>query len=482
MNNKKLISSVIWSTGERVFSFLVSTIISVILARLISPDDFGVLALVTVFVNVFSNVLLNGLGTALVQKKDVTQEDYSTIFIINIAIAIVSYLLLFFCAPAIASFYENESLTRVTRVISLIIPFTALSAIQFSYLQKTYQFKKYCLVTIICITVSGIVGVLAALNNFGIWALVLHHVTKQLIQTIAVLLISGLKIKWTFSKESAKRLVPYGLKSMITTFVNDLEANVRSLVIGKVYTSADLAFYNQGGNFPKIVITTINPAIGRVVFPTFSELQDDLIAYKKALRRAITLNQFIIAPALAGLISVAYTFIITLYTDKWAQAVPYLQILAFAFILRPYENMCNYAIMGKGKSGIILFDMIVTKTVSFITMVIAVFLLKDIQMIAWGVVFTSVVGIVLFAIQVKKMFDYKYTEQVKDVFPTLMLCLMMYLAIQFVSHFLPMGIISLIIQVAVGVIIYVGVAYVLKFEAMQFIIDTVKKKIKKGVA
>ena len=193
MNNKKLVSSVIWSTGERVFSFLVSTIISVILARLISPDDFGVLALVTVFVNVFSNVLLNGLGTALVQKKDVTQEDYSTIFIINNVIAIVSYFLLFFCAPAIASFYEIESLTRVTRIISLIIPFTALSAIQFSYLQKTFQFKKYCIVTIICITVSGIVGVLAALNNFGIWALVLHHVTKQLIQTIAVLSISGLR-------------------------------------------------------------------------------------------------------------------------------------------------------------------------------------------------------------------------------------------------------------------------------------------------
>lgn len=470
-----IVNSVSWSLAEKVISFGATMVISIVLARLIAPSEYGTIALVTVFVEIFTTVLLNGIGSALIQKKQPTQMDYNTINVINISFAIGSYLLLYIAAPYISDFYGEDILCPVTRVLSLIIPFAAISSVQFCYLQKNMQFSKYCIVTLGCTILSGTSGIMAAYMGFGIWALVVYYIGKQLFQSLLLILVSGLKLSLNFSKHSAKELLPYGLRTMATTFVGDLETNLRSLIVGKAFTPADLAFYNMGGNYPKMIISNISTAVGRVMFPVFSDIQGDNERYLSSIRKAVRLNSFVIVPAIAGLAAVAHPFFFLLYTDKWLASVPYLQILSLAYIARPYENVCNYAIMGSGRSNIILIDMIITKVLSIILILVAVFILDSVLFIAWGVAVTSIIGVLLFAWQSKRFFNYTYIQQLKDTLPIYLISMLMYIVIQFINKSFEVSVLSLIVEVIIGGVIYVGCSYIFRIRPLTELLILIKK-------
>lgn len=475
----KVVNGVVWSSLEKVISFLATTVISIILARLLSPSDYGIVALAIVFVEIFTNVISHGLGSALVQKKSPSDLDYSTIYIINISIAVVGYAIMFFAAPYIASFYEMPNLIAITRVLSLLIPFAAISSVQFCYLQKHMQFYKYCIVTLGCTTISGTAGIIAAYNGLEIWALVIYYVGRQFIQSIILICISGLRVKMRFSKQSAHELLPYGTKTMITTFVGDFEMNLRSLIVGKVFTSADLAFYNMGANYPKMIISNVSSAIGRVIFPYLANIQNEAAKFKNAMRKTISNNVYLITPVLVGFMAIAPQFFEFFYTDKWLAAVPFLQVLTIAFITRPYENVCNQAIMASGRSNIIMMDMIITKTFSIAMILIAVFVFHSVLFIAWGVALTTVLGVILFAFQVKKFFSYGFREQLSDVMPIYSLCAVMYFAVYFVGKIdLPI-IVQMIIQIIVGFLIYWGGSVLFSMPAYSYLISNILKIKKK---
>lgn len=482
--NNKIKTGVSWSLLERIISFLMTTVISVILARLISPDEYGNLALVTVFVNIFANVLITGLGTALVQKREPTREDFDTIFICNLIIGILSYLVMYVAAPWIAQFYQNESLIGITRAVALMIPIASITSVHYAFLQKAMEFRKYCLITLISVFVSGTAGVVAAYFGLEIWALVIYHVGKQLIQTVILLLTSGLNLSFHFSSESFRTLMPYGTKTMATTFVGDSEANVRSLIIGKVFSTADLAYYNLGTNYPKMIISNISTALSRVVFPVFSDLQDDIKKFKDTMRKGIRISLFAVVPILVGLMAVAHQFIYLIYTDKWLEAVPYMQILCLAYITRPYENICYQAIMGSGRSNIIMFDMIVTKLISLALIVISVLAFHSVTAIAWSVAITTVVGVILYAFQVKKYFGYNFSEQLDDTLPIFGLALVMFVAVYLVGKVNINTFALLVMQVIFGICIYIGGAAIMKFDSFVYIKKMLanlisKKKIEK---
>ena len=482
MIKNKVLSGVTWSAAERIVSFILTTVISIILARLISPEEYGTIALVTVFINIFTNVLMNGLGSALVQRKQVSQEDYSTLYIINVIVGVVAYFVMCYVAPSIESFYGIQGLCRITRVVSLVIPFAALSSIQFSYLQKQMKFYKYFIVTFGCSVISGGIGIIGAISGLGIWALVVYHVSRQALQTLILLFISGLKIKMQFSRSSAKRLLPFGIKTMTTTFIGDLETNIRSLIIGKLFSSADLAYYNMGVNYPKMIIANISTSLGRVMFPMFSEIQDDPKQFKAAMRRAVKLNLFIVTPILIGFAGIAKQFFLVFYTEKWLEAVQYMQILSFAYITRPYENICYYAIMGSGRSKTIMFDMAITKAFSLLMIAIAVFYFKSVQMIAWGVLTTTVFAVAIYAYQIRKYFGYTINEQLSDSIGIFAICGVMFAILGIIGSVSIDQFIIMLIQIVFGVLFYVFAAWVLKIDSFQYLLSLVsgflKRKLK----
>ena len=469
----KVVNSVLWSSLERVISFGVTTIISIVLARLLSPTYYGIVALAIVFVEIFTNVLSHGLGSALVQKKNPSEEDYSTIYILNILISLVGYAIMFFAAPYIASFYDMSELVAITRVLSLLIPFAAVSSVQYCYLQKHLQFYKYCIITLGCTTLSGAAGVIAAYNGLEVWALVIYYVSRQAIQSVILVFISGWKVRFRYSKQSAHELLPYGTKTMLTTFVGDFEMNLRSLIVGKVFTPADLAFYNMGSNYPKMIMSNVSSAVGRVIFPFLANIQDDTARFKTAMRKAINCNAYLITPVLVGFMAISPTFFHYFYTDKWMSAVPFLQILTIAFITRPYENVCNQAIMASGRSNIIMMDMIITKTFSIAMILVAVFAFHSVLFIAWGVALTTVIGVLLFAFQVKNYFSYSIKEQLQDVLPVFVLTAVMYIGVTLVGLIDLHPLLSMIVQILVGMMIFWAGSTIFSFPAYSYLLTSI---------
>ena len=400
-------SGFIWSLLERCCAQGISLVVSIVLARILDPSNYGVVAIVTIFTTFCTTFVISGFGKALVQKKNADELDFNSIFYANIAISVLLYTILFFAAPYIAEFYKIHDLVFLIRAQSLVLPLSALCAIQNAYMQKHMQFKKYFIVTLISTVISGIIGIIAALNDAGAWALVIHTLSKQAIDAMLLYFISTWKPKLEFSVKRVKKLFPYGMRVLLTTLIGTLEGEIRALIIGKKYSKEALAFYNNGATYPKLIFLNIGSAITRVMLPVFSKEQNDPYAIKSILKRSVQVSLYVVMPLLAGLIAVAEPMVRVLYSEKWIMSVPFIQIISLSYLTQPYENSCAEALYATGRSGVVLMDMIITKLVSFSSIVAAVFLFDSVYAIAWTSVLWTIVSVILFACQVSHYFNYK---------------------------------------------------------------------------
>jgi len=472
---KDATSGFIWSLMERICSQGVATIISIILARILDPSHYGIIAIVAIFTSFCTTFVNSGFGTALIQKKDADELDFNSAFTFNLIVSFVLYLILFILAPTIASFYEIDRLTALLRVMGLSLPISALSAIQHAYMQKELEFKRYFSSTLISTLLSGAVGIGAALGGLGVWALALQSLIKPAVDSVVLIIIVRWKPRLRMSYSRIKTLIPFGSRVLITTFIMNLESEIRSLIIGKQYSATDLAFYNNGAIYPKLIFMNIGNSITRVMLPLFSSIQDDEKKFRNVLSRSIKVSTYAIMPLLAGLIAVAKPMVIALYTDKWIASVPFIQIICLAYFTQSYENSCKEALLATGRSGLVMRNMFITKIVSLVSILIAVYYFRNIYAIAWSGVLWTIISVALYANQISKFFQYSVSKQLFDVLPAILLSVLMGCAVYTVPYWLHLssGLI-LIVQILLGAIIYIGTSWIFKVESFVYLLSYVK--------
>jgi O-antigen/teichoic acid export membrane protein len=477
VNKSKILSSLFWKLMERGGTQGIQFIVQIVLARLLIPEDYGVIALVTIFIIIANVFVQSGFNTALIQKKDANESDFSSVFYLSLFVASLLYVILFFAAPLIAAFFEETQIILVLRVLSVILFFGALNSIQNAVVARKMQFKKLFFSSLGAILVSGTVGIVMAYAGFGVWALVLQQITNQLL----IIVILWFTVKWRprllFSFERVKSLFSYGWKLLVSALINNLYMNLSSLIIGKIYNAEMLGFYNRGKQFPELIVTNIDGSIQSVMFPAFASQQDNRQRVKDMVRRSIVTSSFILFPMMVGVAVIAEPLVKILLTEKWLPAVPFLQIYCVSYALWPIHTANLQAINALGRSDIFLKLEIIKKIVGLAILGVTVF--YGVYAIALGGIVSGLISTVINSYPNSKLLNYSYKDQWKDIMPSLLLSLIMG-AVVYSVQLIGLSVWStLLTQVCVGVILYLAIAWIFKLECFRYLIETVKEIIRK---
>lgn len=476
----KTITSVIWKFVEKVAAQAIHFVVSIILARLLAPEDYGIIALVSVFITICNKLVISGFATSLIQKKDADNLDFSTVFFFSCGMAVVLYVALWFTAPFIAGFYseyKSELLIRVIRVMGLNVFIIAVNSVQQAYVSRTMQFKRYFLSTILGNTISAAVGIGLAVGGYGVWALVAQTLLAALVNGIVLWFTVKWRPQLKFSFKRFKELFSYGWKIFTASIIKVIYNDLRSLVIGK-FSPTDLAFYNKAQSFPQLIDSNVEGTIDSVLFPAISKKQASIDEMRAMLRRAIKTTSYILIPLLVGLSAVSEPVILILLTEEWAPSIPLMQILSFSFVLAPMEIENLQAIKATGRSDIVLKLEIIKKVVGILLIIAAIPL--GVTAMAVSAVIVAVFSAIVNAVPNKKLLGYTFKMQIQDILPTLLLSGVMF-AVTFPISFLDINIwLMLIIQVIVGSVVYIGLSVIFKVESFKYILGLVKGLLKRG--
>lgn len=477
ITKKNVIGNFIWRFAERCGAQLVTFVVSIVLARILDPKDYGTIALVTVFTTILQVFVDSGLGTALIQKKDADDLDFSSVFYFNFIVCMVLYAGMFMAAPYIAVFYKDTTLTPVIRVISLTIVISGVKGIQQAYVSKNMLFKRFFFSTIGGTIFSAVLGIAMAYMGFGVWALVAQQLSNTAIDTLILWLTVRWRPKKMFSFERLKGLFSFGWKLLVSSLLDTAYNNLRNLIIGKLYSSSDLAFYNQGDKFPKVIVTNINTSIDSVLLPTMSVEQDNPERIKQMTRRAIKTSTYVMAPLMMGLAFCAEPVVQLILTDKWIPCIPFLRIFCITYMFWPVHTANLNAINAMGRSDWFLRLEIVKKIVGLIILLSTMWF--GVMAMAYSLLLSSVLSQIINSWPNRKLLGYGYLEQVRDFAPGILLAAVMGICVYFVGYLpLPM-IITLFIQIVLGAIIYIAASAILKLEEFEYLLGMVKSFIRK---
>lgn len=465
-------SSLIWKFSERVLAQVVSFIVSIILARMLVPDDFGVIALVMIFI-VFADVFVtSGFSTSLIQKRDANKTDFSTIFYCSFVVSVILYIVLFFAAPAVSRFFKIPALTPVLRVLGLRIPISSYNSIQHAYVSRHMMFRKFFFSTLFGTIVSGILGVAAAFAGFGVWALVIQYLTNIVVDTICL----SFTVKWhpsfVFSKNAAKELMSFGWKVLLADLSGVFFDQLRSLVIGRFFTTADLAYYNRGKSFSSLVMDNISNTVMAVLFPALSNENTDVAKVKALLRKAVSMMSYIIFPIIGGMVVVASPMVKVLLTSKWDESIPFLQILCVAAAISMIGNVSLQAIKAIGRSDILLKLEIIKKPIYLVLLVLG--LRISTLYVAITMLIYSVYSTFVNVFPLNSTLDYSFKEQLKDLSVPFALTLAMCLPVYLLGFVIGNQLLLLLTQIAVGIAVYIALSKL--FHVVYY--DDLKARVK----
>ena len=477
--NSKFVSNFLWRFLERCGAQGVTLIVSIVLARLLDPNVYGTVALVTVFTTIMQIFVDSGMGNALIQKKDADDLDFSSVFYFNMLMCSALYLIMFFAAPFIAAFYKMPELTAVVRVLSLILIVSGVKNVQQAYVSRHLMFKKFFFATLGGTVGAAVVGILMAYCGFGVWALVAQMLFNAVVDTVILWITVKWRPKKMFSLSRLKSLFSFGWKLLVSALIDTVYNNVRQLIIGKVYTKSDLAYYNNGKKYPEYLVNNINSAIDSVLLPTMSNEQNNPERVKSMTRRAIKTAIFIIMPLMIGFAVCARPIVSLILTDKWLPAVPFVQIFCISFAFYPIHTANLNAMKAMGRSDLFLILEIIKKAIGVVTIIIA--LKFGVMAMAYSMLVTSFISQVINAWPNKKLLNYSYLEQVKDMLPQIVLSLIMGIIVYIVSWLNLANYITLLIQVPLGIIVYWFGASVFHIESYEYIIGILKSFRKRKV-
>lgn len=477
-----ILSSLFWKLMERGGTQGIQFIVQIVLARLLSPEEYGIIAIVMVFILLANVFVESGFNTALIQKKDADEVDFSSVLYLSLGVASILYGIIFITAPFIASFYDQPILVKVLRVLSITLFIGAFNSIQNAFVARNMLFKKLFASSLGAVTISGIVGIIAAYSGLGVWALVAQQLTNQLMIAIILWFTVMWRPHLLFSFKRVKVLFSYGSKLLASALIDTLYRDLRTLIIGKMYTPLMLGYYNRGKQFPQLIVSNINGSIQSVMLPALSSHQDNRKRVKEMMRRAIVSSSFLIFPMMVGMAVVAEPLVEIVLTDKWLPAVPFLQIACFTFALWPIHTANLQAINAMGRSDIFLRLEIIKKIMGLI--ILGISLPFGVYAIALGGVFSGLIGTFINAYPNKELLNYSYKEQWLDIMPSLLISLIMG-GIVYLFNFLSFPAWQvLILQIVSGGIIYILLAKIFKIESLTYLVETMKQLIKsrKGIS
>lgn len=476
-SKEKVLSNFVWRFAERCGAQLVTFIVSIVLARILAPEDYGQIALITVFTTIMQVFVDSGLGTALIQKKDADDLDFSSVFYFNFVVCLILYAVMFGAAPFIAGFYNDSSLTPIIRVISLTIVISGVKGIQQSYVSRNMLFKRFFYATLGGTTFSAFLGIALAYAGFGVWAIVAQQLSNTAIDTLILWLTVKWRPKRMFSWERLKGLLSFGWKMLASSLLDTVYNNIRSLIIGKMYSSSDLAYYDQGKKFPNVIVTNINTSIDSVLLPTMASTQDDAGRVKSMTRRAIKTSTYIMAPLMMGLAFCAEPIVELVLTDKWLPCVPFLRIFCITYMFYPIHTANLNAIKAMGRSDLFLKLEIAKKVVGMALLLSTMWF--GVMAMAYSLLIGTVTGMIINSWPNRKLLNYSYLEQMRDILPGIALAVFMGFCVNLVSLFHLPNVATLLIQIPLGALIYIAASAVLHLESYEYLMGMIRPVLKK---
>lgn len=477
MNNKTVFSNLIWRFAERIGAQLVAFIVSVALARILDPSAYGVVALILVFTTILQVFVDSGLGNALIQKKEADNIDFSTVFFTNLIFCSVLYVLLFIASPYIASFYGDSYITAYMRVLGLTVFISGITNVQQAYVSRNMLFKRFFFSTLGGTIVAGVIGLAMAYCGCGVWALVAQQVINLAIDTMILWITVRWRPNFVFSFERLKVLFSFGWKLLVSSLLDIVYNNIRQLLIGKIYSSSDLAFYNQGDKFPKLVISNINTSIDSVLLPAMSKEQDSKERIKNMTRSSIKVSVYIMAPLMMGLAFCGNSIVGLILTDKWLPCVFFMQIFCITYMFWPIHTANLNAIKAMGRSDLFLKLEILKKAVGIIALFATMFI--SVKAMALSLLLTSITSQIINSWPNKKLLNYGYAEQLRDIIPAIGLAVAMGVIIYPVQYLQLSYSLTLLIQVPLGAIIYIVGSKLLHIDSFEYLLGIVKSYIQK---
>lgn len=476
-NRKAVFSNLIWRFMERCGAQLVSVVVSFVLARMLDPAVYGLVAKVTIITSIMLVFVDSGMANSLIQKKDPDDLDFSSVFFFNVAFCLVLYVGLFFAAPLIAEYNGQPELTAIVRVLGLTVVVAGVKNVQQAYVSKTMQFKRFFFATLGGTAVSAAVGIAMAYKGFGVWALVAQQLSNVTINTCVLWLTVGWRPKAMFSLERLRALLGYGWKLLASGLLDTVYNKLREIFIAVFYTDTDLAFYNRGNALPNLIVENINSSIDSVLLPILSAEQDHAEQVREMTRRAIKVSSYIIMPLMMGLAVCAEPFVRFFLTEKWLPCVPYLRIFCFTYSFYPLHTANLNAIKAMGRSDLFLILEIVKKAVGITALLLTMRL--GVYPMALSLLATSVLSQIINAWPNSRLLNYSYLRQLADLLPTILLAAAMGACVYPVSLLGLSDIVTLVIQVPLGVLVYVLGSKLLRIDSFEYLMSIVKKLVRR---
>lgn len=476
-SSQSVLSNLIWRFMERCGSQLISFVVSVVLARLLAPELYGSIALVTVITSILQVFVDSGMANALIQKKDTDDLDYSSVFYFNLVFCLVLYLGLFLAAPFIARVYEDNSLVPVIRVLGLTLVVSGVKNVQQAYVSKTMQFRRFFFATLGGTLFSAVVGISMAYMGYGIWALVMQQLLNAAVNTAILWLTVGWKPRLAFSFSRLTGLISYGWKLLVSALLDTVYNKLYQLVVGIVYSSADLAYYNKADQLPVLVVENINSSIDSVLLPVLSAEQDKRLVVREMTRRAIKMSTYVMMPMMAGLAACAEPLVRLLLTEKWLPCVPYMQIFCVCYAFYPLHTANLNAIKAMGRSDMFLYLELVKKAVGILALVITMYM--GVFYMALSRIFTGVLSQFINAFPNKKLLDYPYLEQLKDMAPSILLSALMGAGVYLLTFLGLNDFATLALQLVCGVALYVALSLLFGIDSFNYILSVIKNILRR---
>lgn len=463
----KTFSSAIWRVLETGGTQIIQFVISVVLARLIMPEQFAAVAMLSIFLAISQIFINSGFSVALIRKNDRTQIDCSTVFFFNIIIAIISYLILFLIAPYVADFYSLPELKSILRVTSISLVISSFAGVHRTLFSARMDFKSLTKYNLSALIISGCVGMLMAYKGFQVWALVVQQIVSAIVSTFCIWHASPWRPTWQFSWTSLKEFFSFGSKILASGLLDTTYQNLYSVLIGKFFPHADLAYYNRASSLNNLTSATPTGVLQSVTFPALCKLQDNDDNLRSAYRKMLQLSAFVIFPLCLGIGAVSFPLINVIYTKVWIYAATLLQIIVFAGMWYPIHAINLNLLQVKGRSDLFFKLEIIKKINGVIMLCITVPI--GLEAMCYGGIVTSIIALFINTHYTGKLLNLGFWDQIKDLSPSLLLALTMYIGCKFLSSAMGDDILSLTVSVFAGFLIYAGGAYIFKFKELELL-------------
>lgn len=464
---KAILSGVFWKFGERVIAQLIAFVISIILARILDPDAYGLIAMVTVFTVIANVFVASGFSAALIQKKDASDLDFSTIFYCSLLTSLILYAVLFFAAPLIAAFFDQNIIEPIIRVYGLILIISSFNSVQSAYVSRHMIFKKFFYSSFWASLISGVLAIIVVLLGGGVWALVTQSMSSLVVSSIVLLILVPWRPRLLFSSKRAKKMISFGWKVLAADLIAVICNNLRSLLVGKCYSAAELAYFNRGQSFPDLICDNVQNTLSAVLFPAMSNVSDAIGEVREMLRKSVRLISFVMFPLMIMLIVVAEPLVMVLLTEKWVDCVIFLQLIALAKLIETVVSQNLQALKAIGRSDVVLKLEFIKKPIFVLLVIVSV----NINMLAVGISWPvySVIATIINMFPNKKYFGYNYRDQLKDIAAPLFMSLAMAIPMILIS-FLPIAYLPMLLfECIVGGGIYILLSKALHISSYSYI-------------